>query len=64
MSLGDVHIMMFYGRPKNVKFILRSQIHSITFIKAYHQEAKIIEFIQCLINFGEASQRRSNYVLK
>ena len=30
----------------------------------YHKEVKTIEFIQCLITFGETSQGRPNYVLK
>ena len=30
----------------------------------YHQEAKAIEFIQCLINFGVTSQGRPNCILE
>ena len=67
MSLGDVHIVMFYGRPENVNLI-----HSIKFITIIFLEnsfkrttrKKAIEFIQRVINFEETSQGCSNYILK
>ena len=59
--------MVFCGRPENVnltysiKFIL---VFTKGIVSVNHQEAKAIEFIQCLINFGETSQERPNSVLK
>ena len=67
MSLGDVHIIMFYGCPENVSLTRTIKFITITFLKivsAYQQEAKTIKFIQCLMNFGETSQGHPNYVLK
>ena len=67
MSLGDVHIMMFYRCPENVNLRQSMKFVTITFLKyisAYHQVPKIIEFSKCFITFGEAFQGRPNYVLK
>ena len=33
MSLGDVHIMMFYGRPENVNLVHSPKFITITFLK-------------------------------
>ena len=67
MSVGDVHIMMFYGSPENVNLTQSIKFISEIFqsiILANHQETKAIDFIQCLINFRETSQGRPDYVLK
>ena len=67
MSLGDVYIMMFYRRPKNVNLTHSTKFITITFlsiVSVYHQEAETIQFIQFPINFREASQGRPNCVRK
>ena len=67
MSQGDVHIMMFYRRPKNVNLTHSTKFITITFlsiVSVYHQEAKTIQFIQCPINFRETSQGRTSCVQK
>ena len=71
MSLGNnIHIMMFYGRSENVNLTYSIKVITIIFlyfqsiVLAYHQEAKTIEFIQCLINFEETFNRRPNCVPK
>ena len=33
MSLGDVHIMMFYGRPKKVSLTHSNKFITIAFLK-------------------------------
>ena len=73
MSLGDAHIMMFYGRPESVNLRHNTKFITITFTitfititsinSVYHQEAKTIDFIKCLIIFGETSQGRPDCVL-
>ena len=66
LSLGDVHIMMFYGSSKNVNLTDSIKFITATFLK-YHdsvQEAKTFGVILCLINFGEAFEGRPNCVLK
>ena len=73
MSLGDAHIMMFYGRPESVNLRHNTKFITITFTitfititsinSVYHQEAKTIDFIKCLIIFGETSQESPDCVL-
>ena len=67
MSLGDIHIMMFYGRPENINLTHSIKFITITLLKYSFSEPtrkKTIEFTQCLRNFGETSQGRPNCVLK
>ena len=68
MSLGDVHIMMFYGLPENLNLTHFIKCITIKFLKysfsVPSEIAKTIEFIQCLINFEETSQGRPNFILK
>ena len=33
MSLGDVHVIMFYRRPKNVNLMHPIKFNTITFLK-------------------------------
>ena len=73
MSLGDAHIMMFYGRAESVNLTHNTKFITITFtttfititsiISVYYQEAKTIDFNQCLIILGETSQGQPNCVL-
>ena len=56
MSLGDVRIIMFYGRLNNFNVTYSIKFITLLFsVSAYHQEAKAIELIQYFINFGEMS---------
>ena len=48
MSVGDAQIML-YGPRENVNLTRSIEFITIT-VSTYHQEAKTIEFIQCLIN--------------
>ena len=49
----------------NYKSYRISVYHNLSIIASvYHQEAKTIEFIQCLIHFRETFQVRPNCVLK
>ena len=41
MLLGDVHIMMFYGRPENVHLTNSIKFITVTFLNL-HQEIKNI----------------------
>ena len=53
MSLGDIRIMMFYGRPENVNLTHSVKFITITFLNyssSVSLRKKTIEFIQCLIN--------------
>ena len=59
MSLGDVHIVMFYGRPENVNLIHSIKFITITFLEYSFKRTtrkKAIVFIQCVINFEETSK--------
>ena len=63
MSPGDAPIMMFYGRPENVNLTHSIKFIIITFLKysfSVPLGRKKTEFIQCLINFGQTSQKRPN----
>ena len=66
LSLGEVHIMMFYGSSKNVNLTDSIKFITATFLKyrGSIQEAKTFGVILCLINFEEAFQGRPNCVLK
>ena len=67
MSLADVRIMMFYRRSDNLNVTYSIKFITITFLKysfSVPSRSKNNQFIQCLINFGETSQRRPNSVLK
>ena len=63
MSLGDVHIMMFYRRLEKVSLTHSIKFVTITFLK-YSFSVPPIEFVQCLKNLRETSQGRPNCVLK
>ena len=47
MSLGDVHIMMFYRRLEKVSLTHSIKFVTITFLK-YSFSLQPIEFVQCL----------------
>ena len=67
MSLGDVYIVMFYGRPENVNLIHTIKFITIIFLEYSFKRTtrkKAIEFIQRVINFEETSQGCPNYILK
>ena len=71
MSLGDAHILMFYGRPENVNLTHSVKFYTITFLKdsfgvpprRVYSELSHTS-LTCLITFEETSQGRPNYVLK
>ena len=60
MSVGDVYIMMFYGRPVKDNLTHSAKIFTTIFSKYSFSVPLEIEFIQCLIIFGETSQGRLN----
>ena len=63
MSLGDVRVMVFYGRPEIVNLRYSVRFITITFLKYSFTAApgsKTIAFIQCFINFGQTSRGRLN----
>ena len=60
MSVGDVYIMMFYGRPVKDNLTHSAKFINITFSKYSFSVPLGIQFIQCLIIFGETSQGRLN----
>ena len=55
MSLADVRIVMFHGRPENLNLTHSIKFITIKFLKnivlAYKEEAKTTEFIQCRSSF-------------
>ena len=59
MSLADVRIVMFHGRPENLNLTHSIKFITIKFLKnivlAYKEEAKTTEFIQCRSSFWETS---------
>ena len=67
MSLGNVNIMMFYGRPEKVHLTRSIKLITTKFLKnifSIPPGKKTIEFNQCLTSFGGMSQGHPNCVLK
>ena len=62
MSLGDIHIMIFYGRPENINLTHSIKFITITLlsiVSVNQQEKKQLS----LPNVSEISERRLKIVL-
>ena len=65
MSLGDVHIMMFYGRPKNFNLMGSIKFITTTFLKnSFSIPSARKNNWSMSYKSSETSQGRHNYVLK
>ena len=62
MSLGDIHIMMFYGRPENINLTHSIKFITITLLKYSFSEPTGKKQLR-LLNVSEISERRLKVVL-